>query len=152
LTPSDSEALYQAAADPLIWAQHPSPRYQRAVVVIDRKINQIIGTSRYYEWNESQKEVAVGFTFLARAYWGGPTNAELKKLMLDHAFRWVHTVWFHVAAKNTRSQKAMEKIGARLSHRAIKQFIGGPQEYLFFRIEASDSWRLAPESLEANGS
>ncbi len=31
LEEADSEALYEVAQDPLIWEQHPSDRYQRAV-------------------------------------------------------------------------------------------------------------------------
>lgn len=160
LQQDDFEALYEAAADPLTWAQHPSPlRYQRAVfeewfksaieskgslAVIDRNVGKIIGTSRYYELNEQQREVSIGFTFLARAYWGGITNRELKWLMLSHAFRWGETVWFHVAPQNIRSQKAVEKIGARFSHRGVKHLTGGPQEYVFFRMAASDLELLAP--------
>ena len=121
LQTDDFEALYQAASDPLIWAGHPSSqRYQRpvfeqwfedasqsqgALVIIERESGYIIGTSRYYEYDEHQREVAIGFTFLIRAHWGGVTNAELKKLMLDHAFQWVDRVWFHVSPANIRSQK-----------------------------------------------
>ena len=154
LREDDFEALYAAASDPLIWTQHPiSNCYQHAVfqdwfakavasggsvVVIDRADGRVIGSSRYYEWDEGQQAVAVGFTFLARSHWGGVANAELKGLMLDHAFRWVRTVWFHVAVSNARSQKAMEKIGAKLSHLGTRQSAGGEMEYLFFRIDRAD--------------
>ena len=43
--------------------------------------------------------------------WGGSFNRELKTLMLDHAFRFVEHVIFHVGESNARSRKAMEKIG-----------------------------------------
>ncbi len=36
----------------------------------------------------------------------------MKKLMLDHAFKFVETVIFHIGDKNIRSQKAIEKLGA----------------------------------------
>lgn len=150
LVPEDLDALYGAASDPLIWAQHPSPlRYQRpvfeqwfvdalasrgALIIEDRGSGQVIGSSRYYDWNEAGKEVAIGFTFLTRAYWGGPANAELKQLMLDHAFRFVPTVWFHVGTHNIRSQKAMEKIGAVFSHRGHKEISGSVHDYVFYKI------------------
>ncbi len=54
----------------------------------------------------------IGWTFLARKYWGGLYNRELKDLMLAHAFRFVETVVFYVGENNIRSQKATEKIGA----------------------------------------
>jgi N-acetyltransferase len=151
LIEEDFEALYTAASDPLIWEQHPSNnRWQRevfasffkdglasngALVVIDKSKNQIIGTSRYYDYDSQKKEVAIGFTFLARAYWGGATNAELKRLMIENAFRRVNTIWFHVGPDNVRSQKAMEKIGAKFSHRAMKELNGGSVDYFFYRMD-----------------
>ncbi len=133
LKAEDFEGLYAAASDPLIWEQHPDPsRYRRQVfesgffagalacgsafVVIDNASNEIIGSSRYYDWNPVEREVAIGFTFLARSHWGGGTNREMKQLMLSHAFRWAKVVWFHVGTSNWRSRKAMEKIGGRFSH------------------------------------
>jgi RimJ/RimL family protein N-acetyltransferase len=35
----------------------------------------------------------------------------MKKLMLDHAFRWVKRVIFIIGPDNRRSQRAVEKIG-----------------------------------------
>lgn len=148
----DFESLYRVASDPLIWIQHPSPlRYRReiflpwfeegikskgALVVIHRNTDEMIGSSRYYDWDPDAQEIAIGFTFLSRPYWGGRTNAELKRLMLDHAFQWVKRVWFHVSPKNMRSQRALEKIGASLSHRGTKMLTGGSQDYLFYKVDA----------------
>ncbi|NVZ69245.1 GNAT family N-acetyltransferase [Pseudomonas costantinii] len=146
----DFKPLYGVASDPLIWAQHPSPtRYQEpvfrewfdaalvsnALVVIDRGSQQIVGSSRYYEFSEEKREVAIGYTFLSRDKWGGSANGELKRLMLTHAFQWVDTVWFHVAGQNIRSQRAMEKIGGQFSHTSIKQLAVGSQENFFYKVE-----------------
>jgi RimJ/RimL family protein N-acetyltransferase len=153
LVGDDFEALYASASDPLIWEQHPEPlRYQRqvfeeffavalasggALVVTDKASGQVIGTSRYYEWNPDKREVAIGYTFLVRSHWGGNTNRELKQLMLSHAFRWAKVIWFHVGKNNWRSRRAMEKVGAKLSHEASREHNGVMQEYVFFKIEAS---------------
>jgi len=48
---------------------------------------------------------------LARNYWGGLYNRELKDLLLAHAFKFVENVVFLVGETNVRSQKATEKIG-----------------------------------------
>jgi RimJ/RimL family protein N-acetyltransferase len=127
LQAEDWAALFAAASDPLIWKQHPEPtRYQEAVfreyfrgaiecggalVVIDRKTNRIIGSSRFIGYDEGRSEIEIGYTFLARDYWGGIYNREMKNLMLGHAFRFVRHVVFLVGPENFRSQKAMEKIG-----------------------------------------
>jgi len=73
---------------------------------------EIIGSSRFHGYDEQRGEVEIGWTFLARSYWGGRVNAQLKALMLQHAFRFVGRVVFLVAPDNLRSQRALEKIGA----------------------------------------
>lgn len=128
LTPEDWDDLFGVASDPLIWEQHPeSDRYEEEVfkvffrealesggafVVIDTKNQQIIGSTRFYGYDPAKSEIEIGWTFLARKYWGGRYNWEMKRLLLDHAFQFVDTVVFFVGEKNFRSQKAMEKIGA----------------------------------------
>ncbi len=128
LRPEDYDALYLAASDPLIWEQHPnSDRYKEdvfksyfdgaiesggALVILDAQTNEVIGTSRYYGLYEAATEIEIGWTFLTRKYWGGEYNRELKKLMLDHAFKYVDHVLFFVGPNNQRSRKAVEKLGA----------------------------------------
>ena len=128
LIPDDWEILFAVASDPLIWEQHPArDRYKKEVfeaffrealesdgafAVIDRKTQKVIGSSRYFEYDPVKSEIEIGWTFLARPYWGGKYNAELKRLMLDHAFKFVKRVLFMVGPTNFRSQKALEKIGA----------------------------------------
>jgi RimJ/RimL family protein N-acetyltransferase len=130
LLPGDFDALYAVAADPLIWEQHPSKnRYQREVFatyfegaiasggafrVLDNATGALIGSSRYYDLDEAQRAVAIGYTFIARSHWGGHYNRALKTLMLEHAFKFVDRVIFHVGAGNLRSRKAMEKLGGVL--------------------------------------
>jgi RimJ/RimL family protein N-acetyltransferase len=130
LRPEDWESLFAVASDPLIWEQHPAQdRYEEevfkeffrealesggALVVIDRKTQKIIGSSRYFGFEPTKREIEIGWTFLARSHWGGRYNGELKRLMLDHAFRFVESVVFLIGPTNVRSQKAVEKIGGVL--------------------------------------
>lgn len=135
----DFDTLFEAASDPLIWEQHPeSDRYKREVfqrffdgaieskgafAVIDLKSGRIIGSSRYCKYNPAEREVEIGFTFLERAFWGGSYNRELKSLMIDHAFRFVDRVLFVVGENNLRSQKALQKIGAKFLTEIEPNFI-----------------------------
>jgi len=75
------------------------------------KDGRIIGWSRFHRYDEARSEIEIGYTFLAKSYWGGVYNREMKHLMLRHAFRFVDSVVFLVGPQNLRSQKAMEKIG-----------------------------------------
>jgi RimJ/RimL family protein N-acetyltransferase len=162
MTKNDFEPLYAAASDPLIWAQHPSPnRYQQpvfeqwfaaameskgALVAVDNGNEKIVGSSRYYDWNPVNREVAIGFTFLSRTYWGGAANAEMKKLMIEHAFQQAEIIWFHVGPNNIRSQKALDKIGAKFSHRSHKELSGKLNDYFFYAIRRTDFIAANPAS------
>ena len=92
-------------------AQSTSPRAVVHAFAIDRQTRQIIGSTRFYGYDSEKSEIEIGWTFLARKYWGGRYNAEMKRLLLNHAFKFVETVIFLVGEENIRSQKAMEKVG-----------------------------------------
>ena len=83
-----------------------------AFLIRDSKTNEVVGSSRYYDYNETDSSVLIGYTFIGTKFWGTGYNKALKKLMLDYAFQHVDKVYFHIGANNIRSQKAIEKIGA----------------------------------------
>jgi N-acetyltransferase len=146
LLPEDFDALYAVASDPAIWEQHPvRDRYTEdvfkdffrealesggAFAVIDRPTGHVIGSSRYYGYDAERREIEIGWTFLARAYWGGVYNKEMKGLMLRHAFRFVERVVFHVGPSNFRSQRAVEKIGG-VRAGMIRRRPDAPESVLF---------------------
>jgi RimJ/RimL family protein N-acetyltransferase len=151
LQADDWDALFAVASDPLIWAGHPDrDRYTEpvfreffreaiesrgALVVLNHATGRIIGSSRYVWHGPPQNELEIGWTFLACDYWGGPYNTELKRLMLDHAFRFVDRVIFIVGIDNIRSRKAMLKIGGVLTdRRQIRLLHGQPSESVVFEI------------------
>jgi RimJ/RimL family protein N-acetyltransferase len=130
LLAGDFDELLAVASDPLIWEQHPvRDRYREdvfreffrtglecggALIALDRSDGQVIGSSRFYGYDPAKREVEIGWTFLARRCWGGRYNGEMKRLMLEHAFRFVDRVIFVIGPGNLRSRRAVEKIGAVL--------------------------------------
>ena|SRR5438067_138342 len=150
LRADDFDELFAVASDPLIWEQHPnSDRYREevfreffrsalecggALIAVDRAEGRVIGSSRYHGYNEERSEIEIGWTFLARSYWGGVYNREMKALMLGHAFQFVRTVIFLVGPRNYRSQRAMEKIGGL---RAGSRVDPNGRESLIYRIDRS---------------
>ena len=142
LRSEDWDDLFAVASDPLIWQQHPeSDRYKEEVfkiffkdglesggafVVIDTKNKRIIGSTRFHGYDPEKSEIEIGWTFLARKYWGGRYNREMKQLMLAHAFKFVENVVFFVGENNIRSQRATEKIGATKSGMAEKVYGNRP--------------------------
>ncbi|WP_063997072.1 GNAT family N-acetyltransferase [Ensifer sp. Root127] len=154
LRPEDLEGLYSAASHPDVWAGHPATdRYKRekfepyfalllasetTLVAIDRQNDKIIGCSRYYVAPDMPDSISIGFTFLNKAYWGGGTNFDLKRLMLGHAFGTYPEVWFHIAPTNIRSQKATAKLGAAHVYDAILDLLGTPSPWMCFRLRQDD--------------
>ena len=144
------DELYLVASDPLIWEQHPNPdRYKLeaftnyfkgamesggAFIIRDAATSVAIGSSRYCSYNAANKEIQIGYTFFSRNCWGKSINAAVKKLMLNHAFKYVEKVAFYVGAKNIRSQKAMERIGGIRVGEEVVAYFGEPDR-LNFRYE-----------------
>jgi N-acetyltransferase len=154
--PEDFEALFAVASDKEIWAVHPAhDRWQEPVfrafldgafadegglVAIERASGAIVGFSRYSMERCEPGEVEIGWTFLARRLWGGRYNAAMKRLMLDHAFRFVDTVIFRVGETNLRSRRAMEKIGGHLIDRTETVLLNGaPVTHVTYAILRADS-------------
>ena len=152
---SDRDALYAVASDPLLWALHPAhdrhePEVFRAffddalasggaLVAIDPKTGAIIGSSRYDFGRAEPGEIEVGWTFLARACWGGAVNSKMKRLMLAYAFNWVDAVIFLVGESNLRSRRALEKIGARLTTRTQRAVMaGGEVVHVIYAMSRAD--------------
>jgi RimJ/RimL family protein N-acetyltransferase len=149
LRAEDFHDLYAVAADPLIWEQHPvKDRYKEDVfrsffrealesggtlIARDAKDSRVIGSSRFHGYSEEKSEIEIGWTFLARSYWGGVYNSEMKQLMLRHAFRFVNRVIFLVGPENIRSQRAVEKIGAA---RVGSRPDGGGRPSFIYQISA----------------
>lgn len=129
-TPGDWSELFAVASDPLVWEVHPSrDRWQEPVfreffsdglasegmlTVRETASGSVIGSSRFSTEFAEAGELEIGWTFLARAHWGGTANREMKHLMITHAFDSFGTVIFYVGADNARSRRAVEKIGGRL--------------------------------------
>lgn len=134
LEETDRDALFMAANDPELWAQHPaSDRHERHVfdpyfdyllnaggtlAAVSREADQVIGCSRFYPVPDHPEEFGIGYTFLARSHWGGSWNKEMKTLMVAHVLKSFDRVWFHIAPNNLRSQIATTRLGAKFAYDA----------------------------------
>ena len=144
LNPNDLEELFSVASDPKIWEQHPNKdRYQREVFekffqgaieskgafkIMDKSSNEVAGSTRFYDYNPDENSIFIGYTFYATKFWGSKLNPQVKKLMLDYIFQFVDKVNFHVGKDNIRSQKAMEKLGAKKVDEVNVAYFGEPEK------------------------
>lgn len=145
LVEEDFDGLFAVASDPAIWEQHPvgdrhrAPVFRRffldalasggTLVATDAADGRVIGSSRFHGYSAERREVEIGWTFLARSHWGGAYNGEMKRLMCEHAFRFVDSVVLLIGRTNRRSQRAAEKIGAR--REGIASDAGGRPSYAY---------------------
>ena len=128
LQQGDFESLYEVASDPRVWVQHPNKdRYQKKVFenffkgaiksegafkIVDRLTGEMLGSTRFYDYDEENNSIFIGYTFYGTKSWGKKINPQIKKLMLEYIFQFVETVYFHVGKDNIRSRTAMERLGA----------------------------------------
>ena len=158
LKENDFEQLFKVASDPEIWIQHPNKdRYKKEVflnffegaieskgafIVTDKESGEVIGSSRYYDLPEIKEGIAIGYTFLAKRFWGTTYNRALKILMLDHAFKFIETVYFHIGKVNIRSQKAIEKLGAeKIGQKEMNYYGEHKSQNLVYKMDKS-KWNL----------
>ena len=135
LAPEHAGALEAAAADGELWKLNvtrvPGPGEAAAYidaalegqreghmlpfVIREKSTGQIVGTTRYYEIDESLPRLAIGYTWYAKRWQQTHLNTAAKHLLLAHAFDTLHcvAVAFHTDVLNEASQRAIERLGAQ---------------------------------------
>ncbi len=161
LTQTDFEDLYRAASDPFIWEQHPNKnRWRREVfenyfegaissggafLVRDVQTDEVIGSSRYSDYDQETNTVSIGYTFFIKSHWGKGYNYALKQLMLDHIFQFVDTVTFYIGAVNKRSQISIERFGAIKIGEEEKAYYGEPLKMDYVYAITKAQWKQRKE-------
>lgn len=159
LSETDFEPLYAAASDEKIWEQHPNKdRWKREVFqlffegavnskgafkIVDKQTGEIIGSTRFYDYDEEASSILIGYTFYATKYWGKGINPAVKKMMLDYIFQYVDTVYLHVGADNIRSQTAVERIGGVSQGKREVAYYGEPSRTNVVYQITKESWLSA---------
>ena len=127
LQDKDFDDLYAVASDPKIWEQHPNKdrckievfkvffdgamQSKGAFKIVNKASGHVMGSTRFYDHNQEENSISIGYTFYGREYWGKGFNHSVKSLMLDYIFQFVSIVHFHIGADNIRSQIAIARLG-----------------------------------------
>lgn len=155
LQQGDFESLYEVASDPKVWEQHPNKdRYQRDVFenffrgaiesngafkIVEKATGDVLGSSRYYNFDEDDNHIFIGYTFYGTKSWGKGINPKVKKLMLDYIFQYVDKVHFHIGKENFRSQKALEKLGGiKIAEEEVAYFAEPTRTNFVYEIKKED--------------
>jgi RimJ/RimL family protein N-acetyltransferase len=160
LQQSDFEALYGTASDPKIWEQHPNKdRWRRdvfsnffkgamesggAFMIIDKATGEIAGSTRFYNYNETEKSILIGYTFYAVKFWGAGLNPLVKRLMMDYIFQFVDKVHFHIGATNIRSQVAIQRLGAqKIAEETVAYYGESPKLNFVYESKRTSNARVS---------
>lgn len=155
LQQGDFESLYEVASDPKVWEQHPNKdRYQREVFesffrgamesnrafkIVEKATGNVLGSSRYYNFDENDNHIFIGYTFYGTKSWGKGINPKVKKLMLDYIFQYVDKVHFHIGKENFRSQKALERLGGiKIAEEEVAYFAEPTRTNFVYEIKKED--------------
>lgn len=153
--------LYAALSDPDVWTWvgDPAPRgpgdlerYIRAALdglirgdqvpwLTRRRADGLaLGTTRYGAISRPDRSLEIGWTMLGAAGRRTPANTEAKYLQLRHAFDDLGAirVWLKTHAKNERSQRAIERIGAKreglIRNERIRPWDGQVRDAVYYSI------------------
>ena len=82
-------------------------------VVIDRTTGNIVGSTRFYDFQPKNSSTLLGYTWYSKHQQGNGINAHCKFLMLQYAFEvlQLERVELRADLRNERSIAAMRKIG-----------------------------------------
>jgi RimJ/RimL family protein N-acetyltransferase len=127
--------LEAAAADGELWklwfTSAPAPGQARAYIekaldglaantmlpfaVREKSSGDIVGTTRFYEFDPALPRIAIGYTWYAKRWQKSHLNTACKRLLLEYAFDSLDcvAVEFHTDGRNLDSQRAIERLGAR---------------------------------------
>ncbi|MEO9022635.1 MAG: GNAT family N-acetyltransferase [Ginsengibacter sp.] len=156
LKDQDFEELYLTASNPKIWEQHPNKeRWQRGVFknffegaiksggafkIVDKATSNTIGSTRFYDYNDQENSILIGYTFYATQFWGKGINHLVKTMMLDYIFQYVSMVHFHVGADNIRSQVSISRLGITKSGEQQVTYFGEQPKLNFVYSVTKEEW------------
>lgn len=171
LRPDDATGLLAAADSDAVFAWLSIPRpttadeahsliehyLGRDDLVAWAQISQIdgsfAGVTTFYDIDPALRTVAIGYTWLGSRFWRSGINTESKLLLLRRAFDdlgCVRVVW-HTDILNTRSQDAIERLGAQREGVLRKHRIrrdGSWRDTVTYSM-TDDEWPAARGALEA---
>jgi len=135
MTEDHFDSLFQIAQNPKLWTLNPEYDgshmdgfklwFEKAIrkkiegiqfpyVVVEKKSNQLVGATRFYDIGKEEGTIKIGFTWYKEECWGTACNAECKLLLIQQLIEQGITPKFRIDTANIRSCKAVEKIGAKL--------------------------------------
>jgi RimJ/RimL family protein N-acetyltransferase len=122
-----------------------------AFVVIDKKTNTIIGTTRYTNATPEHRRLEIGYTWYSQAFQKTYVNSECKLLLLTHAFEVLKAVavefrthWYNFSSRNAIARLGAKQDGVLRNHQIMSD--GSFRDTVVFSIIESE-WKTCKHSL-----
>jgi RimJ/RimL family protein N-acetyltransferase len=173
LRPSHADDLFQSGADRTIWTYMPiggfdnlpsvhewitkattaeAAKTELPFAIILNSTNHAIGSTRYLDIRPEHGALEIGHTWLSPDYQRTTANTEAKYLLLTHAFETLHAhrVQLKTDARNVRSQRAIERIGAVMEgalRRHMVMWDGHIRDTIYYSILDTE-WPKAKQRLQ----
>lgn len=121
-------------------------------VVQENNTDQFIGSTRIFSLDLKNRSCELGSTWYHPDYWGTRVNKECKYLILRYCFEelGLYRVQIKTDQRNTRSQRAIERLGATKEGVLRKERVlddGYIRNAVVYSI-IDDEWSLIKEQLE----
>ena len=139
-----------------IWVKKAAEEQQRGVaiplVTIDQRRGAVAGSTRFFTIDRENRNLEIGYTWLAPCFQRTAINTEAKYLMLRHAFEeWkCIRVQLKTDVNNLKSRAAIARIGAKEEGTLRAHLVrhdGSLRDSVYFGILASE-WPEAKRRLE----
>ncbi len=132
LSQDHAQGLYNRGRNAADWAYLPRPCFidladarqwidealnapgHLPFAIVEPAKNRVVGSTRYLNIRPEHRSLEIGWTWLGQDWQRTAVNTEAKLLLLTHAFERLGCVRveFKTDARNLRSQRALERIGA----------------------------------------
>jgi RimJ/RimL family protein N-acetyltransferase len=124
---------------------------QLPFAIVEKAKGKVIGSTRYLNIRPEHRSLEIGWTWLGQQWQRTAANTEAKLLLLCHAFDRLGCVRveFKTDARNARSQRALERIGATREGVLRKHMIvqgNFARDSVYFSVIDSD-WPQVKERL-----
>lgn len=120
-------------------------------VVIDKKSNKIIGSTRFCNVTPEHRRLEIGYTWYAKTYQKTGVNTECKYLLLRHAFDTLdciavefRTHWYNLPSRNAITRLGAKQDGVLRNHQIGAD--GELRDTVVFSI-LRDEWAVVKKSL-----
>ena len=116
---------------------------QMPFAILDQRDNRVAGTTRYMDIQPANRGVEIGWTWIGVPWQRTAINTECKYLLMQHAFEAQGAIRLQLKTdlRNTRSQAAIERIGAKREGVLRKHMLlhdGQMRDSVYFSVLAEE--------------